>query len=118
MGYGLNYKTVKGVQEGQRFCYASGDARGNRESFYSYKPIPQYTVPEPDDPSQPKITGVTVIRTSDGAKLKVVFHQTIEGIYDNSGTQISGGGGQLGFYADYGSEGAHLAEITFQTHLC
>ncbi len=105
MGYGLNYITVKGVKEGQWFCFASEDARGNREEFYSYKQIPEYTAPEPDDTSQPKITGVTVLKTSDGAKLQVVFDQTINGSYDNSGTQISGIEGKLGFFADYGSEG-------------
>ncbi|MDE6925293.1 MAG: hypothetical protein K2P59_08560 [Acetatifactor sp.] len=105
IGYGLNYITVRGVKEGQWFCFASEDAQGNREDFYSYKQIPEYTDPEPGDTSQPEITGVTVLKTSDGAKLQVVFDQTIYGLYDNSGTQISGITGKLGFYADYSSEG-------------
>ena len=33
MGYGLSYVTIKGVKEGQWFCYASEDASGNREKF-------------------------------------------------------------------------------------
>ena len=105
IGYGLNYITVKGVKEGQWFCYASEDAKGNREEFYSYKQIPEYTAPAPDETSQPKITGVTVLRASGGAKLKVVFNQTINGLYDNSMTQISGIDKKLGFSTEYGSEG-------------
>lgn len=105
IGYGQNYITVQGVKGGQWFCFASEDAQGNREDFYSYKQIPEYTDPAPDDPSQPQITGVTVLKVSDGAKLRVVFNQTIEGVYDNSMTQISGMEGKLGFTAEYGSEG-------------
>lgn len=105
IGYGLNYITVKGVKAGQWFCCASEDARGNREAFYSYKPIPEYTDPGPDDTSQPKITNVTALKTSDGAKLQVVFDQTINGLYDNSKTQISGIDKKLGFTTQYSSEG-------------
>lgn len=105
IGYGLNYITVNGIKAGQWFCYASEDAKGNRESFYSYKQIPEYTAPAPDDTEKPMITGVTVLKTSNGAKLKVVFNQSVSGLYDNSQTQISGIGGRLSFMADYGSEG-------------
>ena len=105
IGYGLNYITVQGVKEGQWFCFASEDAQGNREDFYSYKQIPEFTAPAPDDTSQPKITGVTVLKTSGGAKLQVVFNQTINGNYNNGETQISGISGKLGFIAEYGSEG-------------
>ncbi len=105
IGYGLNYVTVKGVKAGQRFCFATEDAKGNREDFYSYEPIPEYTAPEPDDTSEPKITGVTVIKASDGAKLEVVFNQTINELYNNGETQISGISGKLGFIAKYSSQG-------------
>ena len=105
IGYGLNYITVKGVKAGQWFCYASEDARGNREDFYSYKQIPEYTAPGPDDTEKPAITGVTVLKTSDNVKLKVVFNQSVMGLYDNSQTQISGLGGRLTYMAEYGSEG-------------
>lgn len=104
IGYGLNYITIDGIRAGQWFCYASEDANGNREDFYSYKQIPEYTDPAPEDPDQPEITGVTVLATSNGVKLKVVFNQTING-YDNGQTQISGIEGKVGFYADYESEG-------------
>ncbi len=119
IGYGLNYITVQGVKEGQWFCFASEDAQGNREDFYSYKQIPEYTAPVPDDPSRPEITGVTVIKTSGGAKLKVVFNQTIYGLYDNSGTQISGITGRIAFIAEYGSEGGledNVVTLTVMDH--
>ena len=105
IGYGLNYVRIEGVKEGQWFCYVSEDAKGNREDFYSYEQIPEYTDPAPDDTSQPKITEVTVLKTSDNAKLKVVFNQTIDGLYDNGETQISGISQKLGFEAVYSSEG-------------
>ena len=105
IGYGLNYITVTGIKEGQWFCYASEDAKGNREDFYSYKQIPEYTEPEPDDTLKPQITGVEVLKASDGAKLRVVFDQTVEGLYKNEETQISGIDKKLGFIAEYGSEG-------------
>lgn len=105
MGYGLSYVTIKGVKEGQWFCYASEDASGNREEFYSYKQIPEYTVPDPDETSKPQITGVTVLSASNGAKLKVVFNQGVYGLYDNGQTQISGIDKKLGFTADHSSEG-------------
>ncbi len=105
IGYGLNYITVKGAKAGQWFCYASEDERGNREAFYSYKQIPEYTEPAPDDTSKPKITGVTVLSSSNRAKLKVVFNQTIYGLYDNYKTQISGIDKKLVFEAVYSSEG-------------
>ncbi len=105
IGYGLNYITVTGIKEGQWFCYASEDAKGNREDFYSYKQIPEYTEPEPDDTLKPQITGVEVLKASDGAKLRVVFDQTVEGLYKNKETQISGIDKKLGFIAEYGSEG-------------
>ena len=105
IGYGLNYITVKGAKAGQWFCFASEDERNNRESFYSYKQIPEYTAPAPDDTEKPMITGVTVLKTSNGAKLKVVFNQSVNELYDNSQTQISGIGGRLSFIAEYGSEG-------------
>ena len=105
IGYGLNYVTIQGVKEGQWFCYASEDAKGNREDFYSYKQVPEYTAPAPDETSQPKITGVTVLKSSNGAKLKVVFNQTVYGNYDNSMTQISGIDKKLGFSTEYSSEG-------------
>ncbi len=105
IGYGLNYITVTGIKEGQWFCYASEDAKGNREDFYSYKQIPEYTEPAPDDTLKPQITGVEVLKASDGAKLRVVFDQTVEGLYENGETQISGIDKKLGFIAEYGSEG-------------
>lgn len=105
IGFGLNYITVQGVKAGQWFCCATEDERGNREEFYSYKQIPEYTAPDQDDASQPKITGVTVIRSSGGATLKVVFNQAMEGLYDNSKTQISGIDKKLLFSAEAGSEG-------------
>ncbi len=105
IGYGLNYITINGISAGQWFCYASEDAKGNREDFYSYKQIPEYTDPAPDDSQQPEITGVTVLSTSNSAKLRVVFNQTIWGLYDNGQTQISGIEGKVGFIADYESEG-------------
>ena len=105
IGYGLNYVTVKDVKAGQWFCYVSEDAKGNREDFYSYKQIPEYTEPVPDDTSQPQITGVTVLRATNGAKLKVVFNQTVYGLYDNSMTQISGIDKRLAFSTEYSSEG-------------
>lgn len=105
IGYGLNYITVKGIRAGQWFCYASEDAKGNREDFYSYKQIPEYTEPAPDDNSRPNITGVTVLRSSNGVKLKVAFDQTIYGLYDNSMTEISGIDKKLAFQTDYSSEG-------------
>ena len=107
IGYGLNYITVTGATAGQWFCCASEDEKGNREDFYSYKQIPEYTAPDPgtDESTQPEITGVTVLKTSDRATLKVVFNQTINGLYDNGQTQISGIGGKLGFEAVYSSEG-------------
>ncbi len=105
MGYGLSYVTIKGVKEGQWFCYASEDASGNREEFYSYKQIPEYTVPDPDETSKPQITGVTVLSASNGAKLKVVFNQGVYGLYDNGQIQISGIDKKLGFTADHSSEG-------------
>ena len=105
IGYGLNYITVTGATAGQWFCCASEDEKGNREDFYSYKQIPEYTDPAPDDSQQPEITGVTVLSTSNSAKLRVVFNQTIWGLYDNGQTQISGIEGKVGFIADYESEG-------------
>ncbi len=105
IGYGLNYVTVKGIKAGQWFCYVSEDAKGNREDFYSYKQIPEYTAPDPDETSQPKITDVTVVKTSSNAKLKVVFNQSVYGLYDNSLTQISGIDKRLAFSTEYSSEG-------------
>ena len=107
IGYGLNYITVTGAAAGQWFCCASEDARGNRESFYSYTQIPEYTAPDPgpDDSAQPEITGLTVLKASDGAALKVVFNQTMYERYDNSLTQISGIDKKLAFNTVYGSEG-------------
>lgn len=105
MGYGLNSITIKGVKEGQWFCYASEDARGNRESFCSYKQIPEYTEPEPDDPSKPKIVSGEVLRNSGRIKLRLVFDQTVYGLYDNYQTQISGMEGKHSYTAEYTSEG-------------
>ena len=105
IGYGLNYITIGGIRAGQWFCYASEDAKGNREDFYSYKQIPEYTEQAPDDTLKPQITGVEVLKASDGAKLRVVFDQTVEGLYKNKETQISGIDKKLGFIAEYGSEG-------------
>ena len=51
------------------------------------------------------ITGVEVLKASDGATLKVVFNQDVEGYYDNNLTQISGIAGKLLFEAKYSSEG-------------
>lgn len=101
MGYGLNYITVKGVRAGQWFCYASEDARGNREDFYSYKRIPEYSAPV--ETKGPAITGVTVVRASGGAQLKVTFNQAMFGLYDNTKTQISGVDKKLLIAAEYGS---------------
>lgn len=105
MGYGWNYITINGAKAGQWFCYATEDERGNREDFYSYKTIPEYTEPAPDDTSKPEITDVTVLSASNSAKLKVVFNQTVFGLYDNSQTQISGIDKRPSFFADYDSEG-------------
>ncbi len=105
IGYGLNYITVKGAKAGQWFCYASEDERNNRESFYSYKQIPEYTAPAPDDTEKPMITGVEVLKASDGATLKVVFNQTVEWLCDTNETQISGIDKKLAFDAHYDSEG-------------
>ena len=105
MGYGLSYVTVKGAKAGQWFCYASEDAKGNREDFYSYKQIPEYTPPAPDDTFQPKITSVTVEKASGGATLKVVCNQTMYQAFDNGQTQISGVDKKLAFNVTYRSEG-------------
>lgn len=104
MGYGSNYITVKGVQGGQWFCCATEDAKGNREDFYTHKQIPEYTAPDPDEPSKPEITDVTVIKSSDRAVIKVVFSQTI-GAGDIEDVQISGLSGKLPYSAEPGSEG-------------
>lgn len=117
IGYGLNYITIKGAKAGQWFCYASEDGRGNREEFYSYKQIPEYTEPAPDDTSKPEITGVTVLRSSNGAKLKVVFDQNINGLYDNGETQISGVDKQLAFSTEYSSEGGLVNNVLTMTVL-
>ena len=111
IGYGLNYITVKGAKAGQWFCFASEDERNNRESFYSYKQIPEYTAPAPDDTEKPMITGVTVLKASDGATLKVVFNQDVEGYYDNSLTQISGINGKLAFDTTYSGEGGFESNV-------
>lgn len=111
IGYGLNYITVKGAKAGQWFCYASEDERNNRESFYSYKQIPEYTAPAPDDTEKPMITGVTVLKTSDGAKLKVVFNQDVDGLYNNKETQISGTNGKLLIEAIYSGEGGFESNV-------
>ncbi len=106
MGYGLNYITVSGVNGGQWFCCATEDAKGNRADFYNYKQIPEYTAPDPgEDTTQPEITGVTVLSASNNARLKVVFNQNINGLYDNSLTQISGIDQKLLLEATYSSEG-------------
>lgn len=111
IGYGLNYITVKGAKAGQWFCFASEDERNNRESFYSYKQIPEYTAPAPDDTEKPMITGVTVLKASDGATLKVVFNQDVKGYYDNSLTQISGINGKLAFNTTYSGEGGFESNV-------
>ena len=105
MGYGLNYVTIKGVKEGQWFCCATEDASGNREEFYSYEQIPEYTAPDPGDTSQPKIISGEILRNSGRIKLKLVFDQAVYGLYDNSQTQISGMEGKYSFTAEYTSEG-------------
>ena len=106
IGYGLNYITIKGIKAGQWFCFASEDAKGNREDFYSYKQIPEYSEPSDEDEStQPEITGVTVIKASNQPTLKVVFNQPMMGIYDNTNTQISGLNGRLSLSTRYDSEG-------------
>ncbi len=115
MGFGLNYITVKGVKKGQWFCYATEDAKGNRESFYTYKEIPEYTAPDPDKPALPGITGVTVLRESNGAKLKVVFDQSVWGLYDNKLTQITGIDKQLSFSTQYDSEGELTDNVLIMT---
>ncbi len=102
IGYGSNYITVSGVREGQWFCCASEDERGNREDFYSYQEIPAYTVPDQDETVWPRITGVTVISDT---QLKVVFDKSVGMLYENKYTQISGLGGQLLLDTTYGSEG-------------
>lgn len=103
MGYGLNYITVSGVSAGQWFCCASEDAKGNREDFYSYQKIPVYTAPDQDDSSWPQITGVTL--TND-TTIRVVFDKTVEELYENSQTQISGLSEKPLFEAVYESEGS------------
>lgn len=103
MGYGLNYITIEGVHEGQWFCCASEDERENREAFYSYKQIPEYVAPDPDQAKWPQISSVTVMSDK---KLKVVFDKSLNGLYyENGETQISGLSGKPSFTADYGSEG-------------
>ncbi len=102
MGHGSNYITVQGVKAGQWFCYATEDKAGNRESFYSYTQIPEYTPPTPEDESTPKITD---FRISSNKELEVVFNQTINGSYTNEFTQISGMDGKILFGASYSSEG-------------
>lgn len=102
IGYGLNYITVSGVSAGQWFCCASEDAKGNREDFYSYQKIPVYSAPDQDESSWPQITGVTL--TND-TTIRVVFDKTVEGLYENGQTQISGLSGKPLFVAKYESEG-------------
>ena len=57
------------------------------------------------------ITGVTVLKASDGATLKVVFNQDVEGYYDNSLTQISGINGKLAFNTTYSGEGGFESNV-------
>lgn len=103
MGYGLNYITVQGIREGQWFCCASEDNRDNREDFYTYKQIPAYTAPDPDQDKWPQISSVTV--TGDKT-FKVVFDKSTNDVYyENTETQISGLGGKPMFSATWGSEG-------------
>ncbi len=103
MGYGLNYITVQGIREGQWFCCASEDNRENREDFYTYKRIPTYTAPDPDQAEWPQISSVTV--TGDKT-FKVVFDKSTNDVYyENMETQISGLGGKPLFSATWGSEG-------------
>lgn len=102
MGYGLNDITVSGVHAGQWFCAATEDERGNREEFYDYKEIPVYTAPDQDETSWPRITGLTVLSDT---KLKVVFDKSVNGLYENTLTQISGLNGKLLLSTEYGSEG-------------
>ncbi len=103
MGYGLNYITVQGIREGQWFCCASEDNRENREDFYTYKRIPAYTAPDPDQAEWPQISSVTV--TGDKT-FKVVFDKSTNDVYyENMETQISGLGGKPLFSATWGSEG-------------
>lgn len=93
MGYGLNYITIENVSAGQWFCCASEDKRGNREGFYSYKQIQEYTgSPDEEQPSWPQIKDVEVLSST---RLKVVFDKSVDGLYKNTQTQISGLSGQL-----------------------
>lgn len=103
IGYGLNYITVENVEQGQWFCCASEDAKGNREAFYSYKEIPEYTgSPDEEQPSWPQITRVEAISAT---SLKVVFDKPVNELYENGDTQISGLNGKLSLNTEYGSEG-------------
>lgn len=108
IGYGLNYITVSGVSEGQWFCCASEDAKGNREAFYSYQEIPVYTDSDQEETVWPRITGVTVISNT---KLKVVFDKSVMGLYENNDTQISGINGKLLLSTEYGSEGGVVDNV-------
>lgn len=110
IGYGLNYIKVKGIKAGQWFCCASEDESGNREAFYSYKEIPEYTE-IPDQEDRLRITGVTVLSASGRIKLRVVFNQPVMGLYDNTGTQISGIGKKLSCSTEYGSEGGMMDNV-------
>lgn len=124
IGYGLNYITVSGVQAGQWFCAATEDERGNREEFYDYKEIPIYeaSAPDQDEEAQLRITEVTVIRTSDKAKIKVVLNQSVMGRYENTMTQITGLSGdkpvkKLMLDTVYGNEGSLTDNVLTMTIL-
>lgn len=103
MGHGLNYITIENAAAGQWFCCATEDERGNREDFYSYKQIPEYTgTPDEEQPSWPQIKNVEVLSSTE---LKVVFDRSVRGLYENAETQISGLDGKPLLEAEYGSEG-------------
>lgn len=113
MGYGLNDITIENAAQGQWFCCASEDERGNREAFYSYWKIPEYTEsPDEEQTSWPQITDVKVISSTE---LKVVFDKTVKGLYENGKTQISGLDGKALFIAEYGSEGGIEDNVLYIT---
>lgn len=103
MGYGLNDITIENAAAGQWFCCATEDERGNRENFYSYKQIPEYTgSPDEEQSSWPQIKNVEIFSAT---KFKVTFDKSVMGLYQNTKTEISGLSGRLTLDTIYESEG-------------
>ena len=109
MGYGLNDITLVDVTEGQWFCFASEDDVGNRENFYTYKQIPAYTEPEPEDPNALKIVSVTKWKDpyfSSRPAFLVEFNKNVMD-FMNDYTQFGGSGitGKVALDAVYPANG-------------